>query len=67
MLGKGYGGQRAYSQSGPAQIMFTFDLVDDGVSAAAVHPATCMDTHMVREAGVPVLSIVAEGAGATAA
>lgn len=65
MITTGYGRQRAYSQSKLAQIMFTFDLMEDEVSAAALHPATYMDTTMVRQAGAPVLSTVAEGAEAT--
>ncbi|WP_182902598.1 SDR family NAD(P)-dependent oxidoreductase [Microbispora sp. H10830] len=69
MLTRGYDRQRAYSQSKLAQIMFTFDLAEElagqGVSVTALHPATYMDTTMVREAGVPVLSSVREGGDAT--
>lgn len=69
MLTRGYGRQRAYSQSKLAQIMFTFDLAEElagqGVSVTALHPATYMDTTMVREAGAPVLSSVREGGDAT--
>ncbi|MEU6427746.1 SDR family NAD(P)-dependent oxidoreductase [Microbispora sp. NPDC046973] len=69
MLTRGYGRQRAYSQSKLAQIMFTFDLAEElagqRVSVTALHPATYMDTTMVREAGVPVLSSVREGGDAT--
>ncbi|MFD1940138.1 hypothetical protein ACFSKW_52645 [Nonomuraea mangrovi] len=64
MITSGYGRQRAYSQSKLAQIAFTFDLADR-VTVNALHPATYMDTAMVREAGAPVLSDVAEGADAT--
>ncbi|MFI6598914.1 SDR family NAD(P)-dependent oxidoreductase [Nonomuraea sp. NPDC050536] len=69
MLEHGYGGQRAYSQSKLAQIMFTIDLAEElssqGVTVNALHPATYMDTTMVREAGAPILSTVGEGADAT--
>ncbi|WP_214327707.1 SDR family NAD(P)-dependent oxidoreductase [Nonomuraea sediminis] len=69
MLEHGYGRQRAYSQSKLAQIMFTIDLAEElasqDVTVNALHPATYMDTTMVREAGAPVLSTVAEGADAT--
>ena len=69
MLTHGYGRQRAYSQSKLAQIMFTFDLAEElagqGVTVNALHPATYMDTTMVREAGAPVMSTVDEGVAAT--
>jgi NAD(P)-dependent dehydrogenase (short-subunit alcohol dehydrogenase family) len=69
MLTRGYGRQRAYSQSKLAQIMFTFDLAEElagqGVTANALHPATYMDTTMVRESGAPVMSTVGEGVAAT--
>ena len=68
MLERGYSGMRAYAQSKLAQVMFTFDLAEElagsGVSATALHPATLMDTKMVREwFGVPRAS-VEEGARA---
>ncbi|MEU7831662.1 SDR family NAD(P)-dependent oxidoreductase [Nonomuraea sp. NPDC049129] len=69
MLTRGYGRQRAYNQSKLAQIMFTFDLAEElagqGVTVNALHPATYMDTTMVREAGAPVMSTVDEGVAAT--
>jgi NAD(P)-dependent dehydrogenase (short-subunit alcohol dehydrogenase family) len=68
MLTRGYSGTRAYCQSKLAQIMFTIDLAEElagtGVTVNALHPATYMDTAMVRRAGVTPLSSVAEGADA---
>ncbi len=68
MLTRGYNGARAYCQSKLAQIMFTIDLAaalkGTGVSVACLHPATYMDTSMVRRAGVRPLSRVEEGARA---
>ncbi|MBB5158381.1 SDR family NAD(P)-dependent oxidoreductase [Saccharopolyspora phatthalungensis] len=69
MLVGNYFGTRAYAQSKLAQIMFTFDLAEQlrgsGVSVNALHPATYMNTAMVREAGVSPVSTVAEGVDAT--
>ncbi len=68
MLDRGYEGWRAYRQSKLAQIMFTFQLAErlegSGVTVNALHPATFMDTKMVREIGVPITS-VEQGAEAT--
>jgi NAD(P)-dependent dehydrogenase (short-subunit alcohol dehydrogenase family) len=68
MLTRGYSGTRAYCQSKLAQIMFTIDLADElagtGVTVNALHPATYMDTTMVRRAGVTPWSSVEEGADA---
>lgn len=68
MLNRGYSGARAYCQSKLAQIMFTVDLAHEldgsGVTAHALHPATYMNTTMVRRAGVTPLSTVEQGAGA---
>ncbi len=65
MLTHGYSGTRAYCQSKLAQIMFTFDLAErlqgTGVTVNALHPATYMDTTMVRQAGVTPRSSVEEG------
>ena len=67
MLTKDYSGMRAYRQSKLAQILFTVDLAaaleGTGVTVNALHPATFMDTKMVREFGTP-MSTVAEGAEA---
>jgi NAD(P)-dependent dehydrogenase (short-subunit alcohol dehydrogenase family) len=69
MLTRAYTGGRAYSQSKLAQIMFTIDLAEElagqEVTANALHPATYMDTTMVRQSGAPVMSTVAQGADAT--
>jgi NAD(P)-dependent dehydrogenase (short-subunit alcohol dehydrogenase family) len=68
MLTRGYSGGRAYAQSKLAQIMFTFDLADElvgsGVTANSLHPATYMNTTMVRESGTTPISTVEEGADA---
>jgi len=68
MLERDYDGGRAYSQSKLAQIMFTQDLAEElagkGVTANSLHPATYMDTAMVRSAGVTPRSTVEEGANA---
>src|SRR3954470_16102801 len=65
MLTRGYSGARAYCQSKLAQVMFTFDLAEKlagtGVTATCLHPATYMDTTMVRRAGVTPISTVEEG------
>ncbi len=65
MLTHGYTGMRAYCQSKLAQILFTFDLAEElrgsGVTATCLHPATHMDTTMVREGGFQPTSTVAEG------
>jgi NAD(P)-dependent dehydrogenase (short-subunit alcohol dehydrogenase family) len=69
LLTQSYEGVRAYAQSKLAQIMFTVDLAaelaDQQVTANALHPATYMDTTMVRDAGVRPVSSVDEGAAAT--
>jgi NAD(P)-dependent dehydrogenase (short-subunit alcohol dehydrogenase family) len=65
LLERSYEGFRAYAQSKLAQIMWTFDLADRGVSADTLHPATLMDTTMVRDSYGRVQSSVEEGAAAT--
>lgn len=68
MLERGYSSNRAYGQSKLAQVMFTIDLAQalkaKGVVVQALHPATYMDTHMVRSAGGTPRSTVDEGADA---
>jgi NAD(P)-dependent dehydrogenase (short-subunit alcohol dehydrogenase family) len=66
MLIRGYSGTKAYCQSKLAQILFTIDLAEElkgrGVTVNSLHPATYMDTTMVRESGVRPISTVEEGA-----
>jgi NAD(P)-dependent dehydrogenase (short-subunit alcohol dehydrogenase family) len=68
MLTRDYSGRRAYCQSKLAQILFTFDLAAElsgtGVTVNALHPATYMDTSMVRGDGMVPASSVDEGADA---
>ncbi len=65
MITGGYNGGRAYAQSKLAQIMFTIDLADElkgsGVTVNSLHPATYMNTTMVREGGVTPISTVEQG------
>lgn len=60
-----YDGVTAYARSKLAQVMAAYDLAADlvgtGVSVTALHPATFMDTAMVREAGQRPASSVDEG------
>ena len=68
MIARGYTGARAYSQSKLAQIMFTMDLADElagrNVTVNSLHPATYMNTTMVRQSGTTPISTVEEGADA---
>jgi NAD(P)-dependent dehydrogenase (short-subunit alcohol dehydrogenase family) len=68
MLTRAYDGARAYCQSKLAQIMFTIDLAEQlkgkNVTVNSLHPATYMNTRMVRQAGVTPWSTVEEGAEA---
>jgi NAD(P)-dependent dehydrogenase (short-subunit alcohol dehydrogenase family) len=68
MLTRGYSGSRAYCQSKLAQIMFTVDLARElegtCVTVNSLHPATYMNTTMVRRAGVTPTSTVEQGAEA---
>jgi NAD(P)-dependent dehydrogenase (short-subunit alcohol dehydrogenase family) len=69
MLERSYDGSRAYAQSKLAQIMFTFSLAErvpaGEVTVNALHPASLMDTKMVREAYGRALTTVEEGRDAT--
>jgi NAD(P)-dependent dehydrogenase (short-subunit alcohol dehydrogenase family) len=68
MLTHGYSGSRAYCQSKLAQILFTIDLAHalagSGVTVNALHPATYMNTTMVRQSGVTPIGSVEDGADA---
>ena len=67
MLEKGYDAMGAYTRSKLAQVLFTFELAgrlrDSGVTVNALHPASLMDTKMVRDAIGYTMSTVEEGAG----
>ena len=68
MLTRGYTGVRAYCQSKLAQILFTIDLAKElagrDITVNCLHPATYMDTAMVRLSGVQPISTVEQGGGA---
>jgi NAD(P)-dependent dehydrogenase (short-subunit alcohol dehydrogenase family) len=68
MIEREFSGGRAYGQSKLAQVMHTFDLHGEvggeGILVSALHPATFMDTGMVRRAGVTPRATVDEGAEA---
>ncbi len=68
MITGNYSGSRAYAQSKLAQIMFTIDLAHElegsGVTVNALHPATYMNTTMVREGGITPISTVEQGGDA---
>lgn len=68
MLTRAYSGMRAYAQSKLAQVMHTFDLAEElpaqAVTANCLHPATLMDTTMVRESGMSPVSPIETGAAA---
>jgi NAD(P)-dependent dehydrogenase (short-subunit alcohol dehydrogenase family) len=69
MLERGYHPYGAYTQSKLAQIMFTFELAerlgaDHRVTVDAIHPATLMDTKMVRDTFGRARASVDEGAKA---
>jgi NAD(P)-dependent dehydrogenase (short-subunit alcohol dehydrogenase family) len=67
MLERGYDEWRAYRQSKLAQIMFSFESARrfPEVESVALHPATFMDTKMVRSRVGTPSSTVQEGADAT--
>jgi NAD(P)-dependent dehydrogenase (short-subunit alcohol dehydrogenase family) len=66
---RGWEGYPAYAKSKLAQVMFTIDLAerlaDRDVTVNAIHPATLMETNMVRGSLGRSLSTVEEGAQAT--
>ena len=59
---------RGYGQSKLALVAFTMDLAAElkgkNVTVTALHPATMMDTTMVKQAGMQARATVAEGADA---
>ncbi len=65
MLEQAFSPRRAYAQSKLAQITFTMDIAEafaaDGITVNSLHPATLMDTTMVRLAGMAPRATVAEG------
>ena len=68
MLEKNFSGRRAYAQSKLAQILFTIDLAEklqhENILVNTLHPATLMDTGMVRRSGARPRATIAEGADA---
>lgn len=56
---------RGYGQSKLAQVMMTVELAPEyatsGITMVALHPATLMNTNMVRSGGLPVRTTVDEG------
>lgn len=68
MLTRNWTPMRAYAQSKLAQIISTMDLARElagsGITVNALHPATLMDTAMVRESGMGVQSSVEDGLAA---
>jgi NAD(P)-dependent dehydrogenase (short-subunit alcohol dehydrogenase family) len=69
MLVRGYFAMKAYSQSKLAQVMFTFELSErlsgKEVAVNALHPASLMNTKMVKETFGHSMSTIEEGAEAT--
>ncbi|MDQ3886443.1 MAG: SDR family NAD(P)-dependent oxidoreductase [Actinomycetota bacterium] len=68
-LERRYDGWQAYMQSKLAQVILTRELAGEldpaAVTINALHPATLMDTPMVREGGITPRSTVEEGLHAT--
>jgi NAD(P)-dependent dehydrogenase (short-subunit alcohol dehydrogenase family) len=64
-----YDGVDAYRRSKLALVAYSLDLAEElrgeGIAVNSLHPATFMDTGMVREAGVSPVSSVEQGAAAT--
>jgi NAD(P)-dependent dehydrogenase (short-subunit alcohol dehydrogenase family) len=61
----GYTGPQAYYRSKFALAAFTFDLAEElegsGITVNCLHPASLMNTHMVRESLIPPMSTVSAG------
>ncbi len=68
MIERGYDAMEAYTRSKLAQVMFTFELAGrlqhTGVTVNALHPASLMDTKMVRGTFGYTMSTIEEGAEA---
>jgi NAD(P)-dependent dehydrogenase (short-subunit alcohol dehydrogenase family) len=68
MIARNYSGSRAYAQSKLAQIMFTIDLAHElegsAVTVNSLHPASYMNTTMVRAGGITPISTVEQGGDA---
>jgi NAD(P)-dependent dehydrogenase (short-subunit alcohol dehydrogenase family) len=68
MIARNYSGGRAYAQSKLSQIMFTIDLANElkgaNVTVNSLHPATYMNTTMVRAGGITPMSTVEQGGAA---
>lgn len=68
-LTKGYDGVTAYRRAKLALAAWSFDLAEEldgsGVTVNCLHPATFMDTRMVRDSGAAPRSTVREGGEAT--
>jgi NAD(P)-dependent dehydrogenase (short-subunit alcohol dehydrogenase family) len=60
-----YAGTQAYFRSKFALAAFTFDLAEElagtAITVNCLHPASLMNTHMVRQALIPPMSTVATG------
>jgi NAD(P)-dependent dehydrogenase (short-subunit alcohol dehydrogenase family) len=71
MLERSYDGRRACAQSKLANIMHAFDLAQEldpsRVTTNALHPATFMDTGMVRATGIAPVNSIDAGADAVLA
>ena len=65
MLEKPDAHQRGYGQSKLAQVSMTREIAgafaEDGITMISLHPATLMDTTMVKSIGIPARTTVAEG------
>jgi NAD(P)-dependent dehydrogenase (short-subunit alcohol dehydrogenase family) len=63
-----YTGAQAYYRSKFALAAFSFDLAEElagsGITVNCLHPASLMNTHMVRESMIPPMSTVASGVAA---
>ena len=64
-MDRGYTGIEAYYRSKFALAAFTFDLATElsgsGITVNCLHPASLMNTHMVRQSMIPPMSTVGTG------